>query len=184
MKIILIGNIGTGKTTVSLLIKENYSNAEVIAIDNIRKQFGDGSKEMEAKCKNIFIESIALDRRLQIIELTGVGELGKRLFILLGKMNTPVLVINLIVENKEIMKRLNERIWNTPFHFDISNIPIAIRYTREKYRTGLLESLMKKCQHAVFITLSNSNTNLMHRNIDIICHNIDLIKKMNNSENE
>lgn len=175
MKVILIGNIGAGKTTMAHLILEKYKQAHFLSIDNIRKQYGDGTKEKEAYCKDQFIHELKMDKQLQLIELTGVGELGERLFELLHKEQFLSLVINLIVSEKELLRRVKNKKWDTPFPLGQDNIPVAIKYTEDKFREGLLENLIQKYPKAVFLSLVNGDETMMERNIEIILNNIVML---------
>ena len=109
MKIILIGNIGAGKTTIAQKILEQYKEAEFVSIDVIRKKHGDGTTEKENYCKDKFIEAIDLKTKFQIIELTGVGVLGERLFELLSNYKQPILVFYLIASLEDLLNRAKEK---------------------------------------------------------------------------
>ena len=155
MKIILIGNIGAGKTTIANLILEKYKEADFVSIDGIRKKHGDGTKEKEIYCKEKFIQAIDFNCKLQIIELTGVGELGEKLFALLANYKQPILVFHLIASESELLNRIDKKKWDTPFPLGKDNIPVAIKYTENKFKEGLAESLLEKCKQAILIALSN-----------------------------
>ncbi len=176
MKIILIGNIGVGKTTIANLLLKNHEKADYLSIDNIRNQFGDGTMEKEKLCKNKFINASKVTSVLQIIELTGVGVLGERLFKFLNKVKVPVLVVHLVANHKVVLKRATFKQSTTPFPLPLDNIPTAIKYTQDRFEEGLSYSLMKKCPRAIFITLENANEALLNRNLLIILSNIELVK--------
>lgn len=178
MKIIIIGNIASGKSTISEFIKTKYKKTEIVAIDAIRKKFGDGTVAKEKECKNRLIEMVNQKKKMQVIEISGVGELGERLFYLLDKLKCQVLVIYLRVSIEEINKRIVGRDWDTPIPFTKDNIPIAIKYTHEQFETGLLQRLISRCSNAVAISLSNDNIQLLKRNVEIIQQNIKLLEKL------
>ncbi len=167
MKVVLLGNIGVGKTTIANIIREKWRSAEILSIDNIRKSFGGGTVEKENFCKKKFIDSVTMDNALQIIELTGVGVLGERLFKILSKYDYSILVIYLFVSESEIFKRIKNRKWDTPFPFKFDKVPDAIYYTNQEYEKGLLDKFTHECKSAVYLALQNSNVQL-HRNIKII----------------
>ncbi|HEY5589564.1 MAG TPA: hypothetical protein VIK55_00975 [Paludibacter sp.] len=173
MKLILIGNIGAGKTTVANLILERYKEAEFISIDGIRKKYGDGTKEKETYCKEKFIQSIDFKTNFQIIELTGVGELGENLFSHLAKYKKTILIFNLIVFENELLNRIKNKKWDTPFPLEKGNIPIAIKYTENKFKEGLAENLLARCEQAILVSLSNNNKQMMKRNLKIIFNIIE-----------
>jgi broad-specificity NMP kinase len=167
MKVVIIGNIGVGKTTISQIIKDNWKNAEILSIDNIRNSFGDGTIEKENYCKQKFIESITFNDSLQIIELTGVGILGEKLFSLLNNYNYSILVIYLFVTEIEIYKRIKNRKWETPFHLGSDKVPEAISHTDQEYNNGLLDRFMNACKSGVYISLYNDKNNLSRNSIYI-----------------
>jgi|LSQX01.3.fsa_nt_gb adenylate kinase family enzyme len=173
MKLILIGNIGAGKTTLANLILEKYKDAEFVSIDGIRKKHGDGTKEKEIFCKAKFIQAIKINIHFQIIELTGVGELSKELFTILAKYKQPILVFHLIASESELLSRTKKKKWDTPFPLGKDNIPVAIKYTQEKFKEGLVENLRAKCEHAIFVSLTNNNIQMMKQNLKIIFNKIE-----------
>ena len=48
MKILVIGNISSGKSTVVTLLSQLLSNFQTISIDSTRKKFGDGTEKAES----------------------------------------------------------------------------------------------------------------------------------------
>ncbi|MGP1446693.1 MAG: hypothetical protein ACTTKO_04060 [Candidatus Limimorpha sp.] len=173
MKLILIGNIGAGKTTIANLIFERYKDAEFISIDGIRKKYGDGTIERENYCKDKFIEAIDLKTKFQIIELTGVGVLGERLFELLSNYKQPILVFYLIAPLEDLLSRAKEKILDTPFPLGKDNIPTAIGYTEDRFNEGLADSLIAKCANAILVSLPNNNETMMKENLKIIFSKIE-----------
>ncbi len=173
MKLILIGNIGVGKTTIANLILERYKEAEFISIDKIRKKHGDGTIEMENYCKDKFIEAIDLTAKFQIIELTGVGILGERLFKLLSNYNRPILVFYLTAPLEVLLNRAKEKIWDTPFPHGKDNIPTAIGYTEDRYNEGLADNLIAQCANSILFSLQNNNETKMKENLNIIFSKIE-----------
>ncbi|QSB02017.1 hypothetical protein JWZ98_03380 [Methylomonas sp. EFPC1] len=74
MKILLIGNISSGKSVIGRLLVDEFNNFEYISIDSIRKVYGDETAEAEEECKEIFLSKIHSTRD-QIIEFSGGGKL-------------------------------------------------------------------------------------------------------------
>ena len=139
MKVVLLGNIGVGKTTIAKIINDNWCNAEIVSIDNIRKTYGDGTFEKEDYCKQKFIDSITLDDTFQIVELTGVGILGEKLFNLLSNYQYTLLIIYLFVTEPETYDRIRNKKWDTPFPYGSEKVPDAISHTYQEYKNGLLD---------------------------------------------
>ena len=177
MKIILIGNIASGKSSMAKLLKNKYKNSEIIAIDEIRKKFGDGTMDKEMECKERLIEYVRIGKGMQIIEISGVGELGKRLFNLLQEIECHIIVVYLKVSIEEINKRIIGRLWDTPIPFKKENIPVAIKYTHEQFETGLLQRLMNRCPKAIYLLFTNRNIQLMNNNFEVLVSSIETLKK-------
>ena len=181
MIIILIGNIGVGKSTIAQKILNQHKEADYVSIDDIRKKYGDGSEDKENHCKDIFIESINFNARIQVIELTGVGVLGLRLFELLSNYKLPILVFHLIVPFDNLLCRAKKKKWNIPFPLGVENIITAIRYTEDRFNEGLAEKLVGNCNNALLFSLINENKTMMNNNLKIIFEKIDYyLNKMNN----
>lgn len=177
MKIIIQGNIGSGKSTISDQLIHQIGDINYLGIDSIRKIHGDGTQEMENQCKDKFIEAIELNEDDQIIELSGIGILADRLYEKLADYRYPVLVVNLIVDAEEIHQRIEDRIWDTPFPIGVENIPNAISFTETKIMGGLFFEHLKKCQGAVFLTLYN-NQEMLKRNVSMILQNFLFFKSL------
>jgi thymidylate kinase len=90
----------------------------------------------------------------------------------LTKYKQPILVFHLIVSQNELLSRIEKKKWDTPFPLGKDNIPVAIKYTQNKFKEGLAENLLSKCKHAILISLSNNNKQMMKQNIKIIFDNI------------
>jgi len=71
MKILLIGNIGSGKTTLGKAIQE-LTGFKFIQIDEIREKYLKGKVSQEYFCLHEFIQAIETNANL-IMEFTGVG---------------------------------------------------------------------------------------------------------------
>lgn len=160
MKIVLIGNIGVGKSTIANAIKSKWKESEILSIDNVRRKYGDGSIEKENYCKKKFIESVKLDNTFQIIELSGVGILGEQLFSLLEEFNGTVLVVYLFTTESNLDRRNNDRNWDTPFPLPADKIQNATYQTTQLYKDGLLNKLMNICKIAFYISLESSDSRL------------------------
>ena len=72
MKILILGNIASGKSTITQKLKPILQDFEVIAIDDFRIQYGDGSMEAEENSKQIFFDAI-VEYKNQIIEIMGTS---------------------------------------------------------------------------------------------------------------
>ncbi len=172
MKLILLGNIGVGKSCLANLISNKYSFAEIISIDNIRCSYGDGSVEKEFFCKEKFINLVKTDNSFQIIELSGFGILGEKLFTKLNNITCPILVVYLYVSLGSIQERIKDRKWKTPMPFSPEKAMEAVIATQNAYDNGLLNSLTNQCKSAICISLNNEQ-HFFGRNYILVTDIID-----------
>ena len=79
LKVMIFGNIASGKTTLAKDILRSIPNLEYISIDDFRRTYGDGSIEKECIAKNQFLISLKNDKP-QLIEAMGFGDTGDSIF--------------------------------------------------------------------------------------------------------
>ncbi len=114
MKILLFGDIASGKTTISKQIIQNYNNFELIAIDDFRRKYGDYTMLGEKTALDKFIKNIKPNKN-QIIEASGVGKLSNKIYERIRNYNESVFLIILVVPIQLIYERIKERTWDIPF---------------------------------------------------------------------
>lgn len=112
MKIIIVGNIGSGKSRVCSLVCQRHPNIKWVAIDEFRRKFGDGSMAAESIARGEFLKA-AESNVPMVIECMGRGDLAAELSKKLGK--SPVLVIILQVDLDTCIYRLGQRVWDVPY---------------------------------------------------------------------
>ncbi len=120
MKILLFGNIGSGKTTIAKELSQNSEQWTYLAVDDFRREIGDGSIKGDAKAKSAFVKSISHDEQPQLIECTGLGRLGSSVFRRLQKYDGPLIVMVLKVAVTCCEQRIEKRDWDIPFPKEIS----------------------------------------------------------------
>lgn len=76
MKIFVIGNIASGKTTLCNRIMGVYSNYSYMAIDDYRRRYGNGTLSGEEASVSKFIEAI-FNCRDCIVEFSGLGAIAE-----------------------------------------------------------------------------------------------------------
>lgn len=106
MRYIVIGNINSGKSTFSKHLKEFFPNHRFIAIDDYRKQFGDGTIAGEEHAKNRFALDVR-DNTNAIVECSGGGPVAEALINHLHKNSVVIIHIDTLLE--ECIKRLKEK---------------------------------------------------------------------------
>ncbi|MDI1254554.1 MAG: hypothetical protein PSV16_00510 [Flavobacterium sp.] len=115
MKIIILGNIGSGKTTILKKLNQNIHFDEVI-IDEFRIKYGDNSLEGETLAREHFY-SVIKENKNQFIECTGVGDVATKLYQQLKEYNEHILLLILLAHKEICLERIENRIWNIPFPF-------------------------------------------------------------------
>ncbi len=142
MKILLLGSIASGKTTIAKQFVKLYSEFEYQAIDDYRKHFGDNSMKGESLAQEQFLESIS-NNKTQIIEASGLGEVGKRILEIIKEIDTNILIVVLYLSETEIKNRLTNRNWDIPFpdkQKNLDNIISTINYGIEFGRIPMMWS--------------------------------------------
>ena len=120
MKILLLGNIGSGKTTIGKILADK-PGWEFVEIDEFRRVFGNGTPEFEQIARKHFFNSISPGRD-QIIECTGFGEVGSELFRKLSVFNEPIVVVLLTTSTEICLLRTAARLWNIPFPQPLNDV--------------------------------------------------------------
>lgn len=114
MKILVFGNIGSGKSTLSRMLTDRLKEFELVAIDDFRKRYGDGTMDAEQVAKRCFYNAVVPEKN-QIIEVMGAGDTGETLFDIMQSLQERKLVIILKTPLEECLLRLKERQWDIPY---------------------------------------------------------------------
>ncbi|MBS1776158.1 MAG: hypothetical protein JSS64_07740 [Bacteroidetes bacterium] len=154
MKVLLFGNVGSGKTTLISKLKEIFS-FEVIAIDDYRRKYGDGTKEGEILAKKNFLQSIILHKN-QFIECIGVGQLADDLYELLSHTDEKIVCLTIIVPKEVCKTRLESRVWDIPFPEPLEKVFILLKKTELRIEDGLIEEKWKKLKNVALIFRNNT----------------------------
>ncbi|MBU2514001.1 AAA family ATPase [bacterium] len=112
-KILLVGNIGAGKTTIAEELKLTL-DLPYYSIDQSRLDRSDGSPSGEMSAWEKFLLHCQAEEPL-IIEYTGVGPF--RHYVNLALRQSKLRIITYIVQlpQKECWNRIKTRIWNIPY---------------------------------------------------------------------
>jgi len=114
MKIIVFGNLASGKSYLSEKIHNEIPNIEYLAVDNFRRKIGDGTMEKEIEAKQTFLNRIKLDK-LQLIEATGLGDTGETIAKILKESKEFKFIVILKTPLEICLERLNTRVWDIPY---------------------------------------------------------------------
>ena len=115
--IIVIGNICSGKTVFIDRIN-NHFNFNVVSIDGLRVNYGDGSFSKEYFCWTKLLESIEKESGT-IIEITGAGTHKYAIKQAITLTNKNWLVIYLQCPLPEIKKRIKSKNFDTPYPWNV-----------------------------------------------------------------
>lgn len=153
MKILVFGNIGSGKSTVINGLKEQFP-FEVIAIDDFRRKFGDGSKANELEARSNFFSAIEQNKN-QFIECIGVGQVADELFQLLQRFKEPIICLTLTTPKEICEQRLGERIWDIPFPEPIEKVSSLLERAEIKISNKEIVKQWSERQNAFLLEREN-----------------------------
>ena len=156
MKILLFGDIAAGKTTISNILKQQYSDFEVVAVDAFRRELGDNTIKGEMNALKKFITHIEKDKN-QIIEASGLGKLGIDIFKKISNLNDVVLLIILHIPIKEVNKRIENRIWNIPFPGKQEKLNEIILSVNSKIKAGEITAMWTGLEKTTILKTENIN---------------------------
>lgn len=112
MKILITGNMGAGKSFLSGKILEVLPDFPLCAVDDFRRQFGNGTMDKEKLARNQFLSAIQKPGPM-LIECMGLGDLG--LEVKDALKGERVTVILLKVPLNRCLARLSNRKWDVPY---------------------------------------------------------------------
>lgn len=173
MKILIIGNIGSGKTTLSKKIQE-VIGYKFVQIDALREKYFEKKVSEEYYCLYEFLKAIE-DNHNVILEFTGAGchKFAVKRALELANDNTIIIHcknrdLSLILDRLKY-KELNE---NFPFNTDIEN---HIKFIKEELDDKTLESFWE-ITNSVFINVYMYTLDDLTDNIRIIARKVKLME--------
>jgi hypothetical protein len=173
MKLLLFGNIGSGKSTISSEIISSGKQFSLLNIDDFRRKFGDGSMEKEKIAKERFVDEIDIGNSNQIIECSGLGDTGEMVFEKLSKCKDRILVFVLLADSSICIQRLSNRIWDIPYPDKTANVNKLIEKQAMIYNTNALKDKWNISSNIFFKLSSNNFTDDFKNNFQIITNFID-----------
>lgn len=172
MKILVFGNVGSGKTTVLNRLQKLFP-WQIIAIDDYRRKYGDGSKEKELIAQKHFFEAVK-SNETQFIECLGVGKVSEELFFQLSKNNEKLICIKLITPKEICRLRLKNRNWDVPFPNSLDKVNPLIDRTEDRINKKGIEKIWGKRNNTTIISIKN----IRFENInEIVNEIIDLFER-------
>lgn len=176
MKVLVFGNVGSGKTTVLNKLKEVFP-FEVIAIDDFRRKFSDGSKLGELDARDNFFAAIKPNQN-QFIECIGVGKVADRLHNLLESNFELVICLTLLASKEICQERLSNRIWDIPFPDPLEKVSSLLERTDVKISNKEINEKWSSRQNTILL----ERENIKPTDIQIIIS--DLKKEIETQKNE
>ena len=170
MKILIFGNIASGKSTLIDKLKIVLSDFEIIAIDDFRKCYGNGSMEYEKYAKQRFLEAIVPCKN-QIIEAMGTGNTGKYLFEKLSVLQEHNLVVILQTPLSVCQERLKQRKWDIPYPAPTKQAFILAEETDKKIISGSLATFWRTLNKCLVYEIKNYDETII----------VEMIKKYRKS---
>lgn len=153
MKIIVMGNVGSGKTTLISSMLEHYQ-WDVVSIDDYRRSFGNGTRETELLARQNFAAGV-ISTCNQFVECTGFGEVSDSLFKKLQASNEPLVCLILDVPLKICRDRLALRKWDVPFTAPLDGLSRFMEKVDAKIQSGESENEWKSKKSAIVLRRRN-----------------------------
>lgn len=141
MRVLVFGNINSGKSFAIAKMKRLFPHYDVISIDDMRRRYGDGSLEGEELARNMFVGE-AVKAKDAFIETTGVGWAA---FFLLEELKPRSFIIIYVAEGPDIcIERISAKEFSaTPYPWPDESKEGAIRNIDAQFKSGMLKRLWK-----------------------------------------
>jgi energy-coupling factor transporter ATP-binding protein EcfA2 len=140
MKLLLFGNMGAGKTTLAKAMLRALPSFSHWAIDDCRRRHGDGTMEGERRAKEAFLSGI-LPGKCQLIEASGLGDLGASLARRMAELGEPAHVLLLHPPLGLCLERMRARVWDIPFPAPTSAAFDIAAKAHQLFEDGAIERL-------------------------------------------
>lgn len=153
MKILVFGNVGSGKTTILKNLKSEFF-FPVIAIDDFRRKYGKGDIKTELIARKNFIAAIN-SKENQFVECIGVGKVADELFELLKANDEQIICLTLLTPQNVCAERLKGREWNIPFPNDLEKVNSLLERTEKNIESGAISNKWLDIQNIILIEKEN-----------------------------
>lgn len=171
MKILVFGNVGSGKTTVTKALRADLP-WKAISIDDFRQKYGDGSKEKELIARKHFFNAIH-ESQNQFIECIGIGQVAEELFSLIYKYREKFLCLKLTTPKEVCKARLKHRKWDIPFPQPLERVKSLIERMDEKIRKEEIEKLWGQRTNTTVLSKPSLDRNHINEIVNEIMSFVD-----------
>ena len=140
MKILLIGNIGAGKTTIAKTLQK-LLNYEYCSIDDCRRTHSDGTVAGEYLAHHHFMKACT-SKVDQVLEFSGAGCHKYSIRRALEESGDQLITVFCLSDIEWCKKQLEGRDWDipTPWNFDLNeHMEMVEKELSEDLRTGFWE---------------------------------------------
>jgi len=148
-KLLIIGNIGAGKTTLGLSLQKE-THLEIVPLDRLRQQYGDSTIVGEYLSYYQFLRACQNDSP-SILEFTGAGFHKHAVRIAFQEGRHEIIVFYLSVSPGVCKERIRDRDW--------SNIPYPYSVEPEKVLLGVHRELETDWEHNFWKWSQKGQTN-------------------------
>lgn len=131
MKLLIFGNIASGKSTLCAFLQSRLEGFEYISVDNFRRQFGNGTQSAELLALKQFQLSIRPGTK-QVIEAMGLGRTAELIANQIPK-DEPVLMVVLTTSYDVCLARLSARKELIPYPNDQDKGEELLKESAERF---------------------------------------------------
>ena len=171
MKILIIGNIGSGKTTLGKKIQE-FTGYKFVQIDELREKYLNNSVSGEYYSFHKFLKEIEDNENL-ILEFTGIGCHKYAIKKNLELCNDKIMIILCKTRNFDlILKRIDGKTFSYIHPFDVIPKEHA-KYVNQELKQDLKDYFWN-CKSFKFIEVFMDDENDFHLNIKNVRENLKL----------
>lgn|SRR5574344_1618125 len=170
MKVLIFGNIASGKSYLSNKIREQIPDLEYLSVDDFRRKIGDGSMEKEKSAKRTFLNSI-VPNRFQLIEATGFGDTGETIAQILQQTSELKMILILKIPLETCLKRLKTRVWDTPYPAPPEQAFKLAENTDKLIDCNLLQTLWAEIENCKILEIVNVTDEEIQKTIHTIKEN-------------
>jgi shikimate kinase len=129
LKILIIGNISSGKSSLAKLLLQNLSQFNYVAIDDLRTKHGDGSFHREYKAWSEFLKHCE-NQEQTILEFSGGGCHKTSIKEAISRFGKSLVIYSWCSVNK-CLERSKSRKFDTPYPWSVGPVDVIDQINQE-----------------------------------------------------